>query len=211
MRRPWGTHPPKYGYIPYFLSFFWEAQDVSWPIYYPRSREALTRAGVFRESGSLSERYVAFRDTILDLSRRLETTAWGVELLLFSLSSGDRSRFEALVANELNRAGLNVERHPSFGGVQPDFVATDAVGPLIVVEARIQSPTQRGRNRFAETSRLYREVLGADAAVTVVQGLDASESSFNLLRLDDLAEWIALHLPTSKPRKESRPRTRPVE
>ena len=97
-----GRYPPKAGYTPYLLSFFWEARDSSWPIYYPRSRRALVRHGLFREEGPLARRYVSYRREILGLRDTLDTTTWGIEVLLFQLTADEESLSEqdrvALVA-----------------------------------------------------------------------------------------------------------------
>ena len=67
-----GGSAPGLGYIPYFLSFFWEAQDLErWPIYYPASRATLIRHGLFSDKGPLSERYLQFRDRMTQLHTEL--------------------------------------------------------------------------------------------------------------------------------------------
>jgi hypothetical protein len=81
-----GRFPPKPGYVPYFLSFCWEAKDRDWPIYYPNSRRALVRHGLFRETGPFSQRYLAFRREILSLRETLDADTWGVEALLYGIA-----------------------------------------------------------------------------------------------------------------------------
>jgi hypothetical protein len=205
-----GAYPPKAGYAPYFLSFFWEAQDRTWPIYYPRSRSALVRAGLFREAGPLSQRYVTYRREILSLTEQLGTDPWGVEVFLFELERQHQGKhaativteiqdhieaerpeaFEESVATVLAESGLHVERRPSFGGAQPDFVVIDPTGRTIVVETRTFAPIGTNRHRASEQSRLYREALGADAAFIVLQGLESSEPATGLVRLSDLLSLI---------------------
>lgn len=81
-----GTAVPAYGYAPYFLSFFWEAEDRNgWPIYYPNSRATLAAHGLFTETGPLPDRYLRFREAIFLLREELGTNTWGVEVLLWSL------------------------------------------------------------------------------------------------------------------------------
>jgi 5-methylcytosine-specific restriction enzyme B len=74
------------GYGPFFVSFFWEAQDRDqWPIYFPASRGALGREGLFVDEGPFADRYIAFRTTIFTLRDQLETDTWGVEAFLWHL------------------------------------------------------------------------------------------------------------------------------
>lgn len=85
-----GAPRPSLGSIPYFLSFFWEAQDrVQWPIYYPRSRDELTKQGLFVDKGELVERYLTLREQVFRLREELATDTWGVEAFLWHLG-GER-------------------------------------------------------------------------------------------------------------------------
>jgi hypothetical protein len=84
-----GVALPGHGYAPYLLSFFWEAEDrEEWPIYYPRSRATLAAHGLFKEAGSLADRYLSYRAQVLQLREELGTDTWGVESLLWHLRDG---------------------------------------------------------------------------------------------------------------------------
>ena len=49
-------------FAPFFLSFFWEAQDRdNWPMYHPASREGLERFGLLTIPSDTSDAYIAFR------------------------------------------------------------------------------------------------------------------------------------------------------
>jgi hypothetical protein len=87
-----GVAVPSPGFTPYFLSFFWEAEDRNaWPIYYPNSRTTLAAHGLFTETGALAERYLHFRDQIIRLREELGTDTWGIESLLWHLKvDGDK-------------------------------------------------------------------------------------------------------------------------
>ncbi len=49
-------------FAPFFLSFFWEAQDrEQWPMFHPASREGLERLGLVSLPDDVSDAYLAFR------------------------------------------------------------------------------------------------------------------------------------------------------
>jgi hypothetical protein len=121
-------HRPKLGYVPYFLSFFWEARERDWPIYYPRSRLALARYGLFREIGPLAHRYLAYRLEILRLRDLLGTTTWGVEVLLYGLTAQEE-RIDS--RRPTDRAVALVERPPDELEEEFIFAETD---PQLVEE-----------------------------------------------------------------------------
>jgi MoxR-like ATPase len=86
-----GAAKPQFGYAPFFLSFFWEADArEQWPIYYPRSRQALSERGLWDESGSIADRYLRFRDVMAMLREELDTDQWGAESALYHLSAPTR-------------------------------------------------------------------------------------------------------------------------
>jgi len=83
-----GGTAPALGYVPYFLSFFWEAQDIDrWPIYYPASRNTLIRYGLFSDKGPLPERYLQFRDRMDQLRTDFGGDTWDIETFLWTLNS----------------------------------------------------------------------------------------------------------------------------
>lgn len=81
------TSRPSLGFAPYFLSFFWEAEDRdAWPVYYAKSRDVLARHGPFLDSGPLADRYLRYREQLLLLGQELNGDTWGVEELLWHLA-----------------------------------------------------------------------------------------------------------------------------
>lgn len=86
-----GAARPQFGYMPFFLSFFWEAAErETWPIYYPMTRKVLAERGLWEESGSMADRYLRFRDAMARLREELDTDQWGAESVLFHMSSSVR-------------------------------------------------------------------------------------------------------------------------
>lgn len=86
-----GAAKPRFGYVPFFLSFFWEAAErETWPIYYPMTRKVLAERGLWEESGSMADRYLRFRDVMARLREELVTDQWGAESVLFHMSSPAR-------------------------------------------------------------------------------------------------------------------------
>ena len=53
---------PKVGSIPFFLSYFWQIQDLkTWPVYYTNSVNTMTDLNLWQPSGDYSEDYLAFK------------------------------------------------------------------------------------------------------------------------------------------------------
>lgn len=130
--RSTGVSPPSLGYAPYFLSFFWEAEDRdAWPIYYPNSRDTLAKHGLFRDTGPLAERYLAYRAQIFRLRDELDTDSWGVEALLWHLKQAEGPQPEP----EGDGAGPApddlYESFRSQGLIFPDEVVTSLVLSLL--------------------------------------------------------------------------------
>jgi hypothetical protein len=122
---------PSPGYTPYFLSFFWEAQDKdAWPIYYPNSRDALAKHGLFQDKGPLADRYLAYREQIFSLRDELGADTWDVESLLWYLNreideDGDSGDGTGPQPDDL------YESYRSQGLIFPDEVVTSLVLSLL--------------------------------------------------------------------------------
>lgn len=123
---------PSLGYAPYFLSFFWEAEDRdAWPIYYPNSRDTLATHGLFRDSGPLAERYLAYREQIFRLREELNADTWGVEALLWYLKQGDSRETEPSGDGAGPQPDDLYESYRSQGLIFPDEVVTSLVLSLL--------------------------------------------------------------------------------
>jgi hypothetical protein len=74
-------------FAPFFLSFFWEAQDRSqWPMFHPASREGLDRLGRVEFPSDVSAAYIAFREAMLKAVRDVEAVdVWDLEQFFWSL------------------------------------------------------------------------------------------------------------------------------
>ncbi len=71
-------------FAPFFLSFFWEAQDRDqWPMFHPASREGLQHFGLLEIPDDVSDAYVAFRHAMLDACATVEADVWDLEQFLF--------------------------------------------------------------------------------------------------------------------------------
>jgi len=71
-------------FAPFFLSFFWEAQDrENWPIYHPASRDGLERFGLLTLPADPSEAYVAFRAAVRKARQIVSADAWDLEQFLW--------------------------------------------------------------------------------------------------------------------------------
>jgi hypothetical protein len=179
-----GRFPPKAGYIPYFLSFFWEAKDRDWPIYYPNSRRALVQHGLFRETGPFSQRYALFRKEVLHLRAILQTSTWGVEALLYSIA----------VEDEAPRRGA--ESIPAPRLVVPVEVAEQEVEELSALSDKqslelvlneLAATNDRVSLARAEQTASWRDVHGYLEAISL--GLDTDAVS--LPRFIEVVVYIA--------------------
>lgn len=71
-------------FAPFFLSFFWEAQDrENWPMYHPASRDGLERFGLLTIPADPSEAYVAFRAAVRTACQIVSADAWDLEQFLW--------------------------------------------------------------------------------------------------------------------------------
>ncbi|MGH9324958.1 MAG: hypothetical protein ACRD3V_34390, partial [Vicinamibacteria bacterium] len=123
---------PSLGYAPYFLSFFWEAEDRdAWPIYYPNSRDTLAKHGLFRDSGPLADRYLAYREQIFRLREELGADTWGVEALLWYLKQGEVREAEPVSDGAGPQPDDLYESYRSQGLIFPDEVVTSLVLSLL--------------------------------------------------------------------------------
>lgn len=128
---------PSLGYTPYFLSFFWEAEDRdNWPIYYPNSRDTLAKHGLFRDSGPLADRYLTYREQVFRLREELGADTWSVEALLWYLKQSEAREVEQ-PAGDGASTGTGpqpddlYESYRSQGLIFPDEIVTSLVLSLL--------------------------------------------------------------------------------
>lgn len=77
-----------------------------------------------------------------------------------------------------------------FSGVDPDFLIRLPDDRSVIVEAKEWRPTPENEARAIEQARLYRDLLGAHAALFVLPGLQRSETELGLVREEDLADVV---------------------
>jgi hypothetical protein len=71
-------------FAPFFLSFFWEAQDrEQWPMFHPASREGLDRLGLASLPEDVSEAYLAFRHAMQQACGTVGADVWDLEQFLW--------------------------------------------------------------------------------------------------------------------------------
>ena len=127
-----GVTRPSLGYVPYFLSFFWEAEDRdAWPIYYPNSRDTLAKHGLFSDSGPLADRYLRYRDQIFWLRQELDADTWDVEGLLWHLKQAEAASDEQASEAPESQPGDLYESFRSEGLIVPDEVVSSLVLSLL--------------------------------------------------------------------------------
>jgi 5-methylcytosine-specific restriction enzyme B len=178
------------GYVPFFVSFFWEAQDrTQWPIYFPASRESLAREGLFVDEGPLADRYLAFRETILTLRERFGTDTWGVEAFLWHLKNDARSRkveerTESVESPEpirVRRAWLM--RGNSIGGT--NFVPHFLEKGFIAVGWDAPTPLREGMSR-AEIAAALTDAYPEESLGTIRNWTGIDHRFVNLVEPGDL-------------------------
>lgn len=165
---------PKPGYVPYFLSFFWEAKGLEWPIYYPRSRRALVLHGLFRETGSLPRRYIAFRREILRLTSLFQTSTCGVEVFLFEITAEEEEgRTMGLV--ELTKADEFVEAELVEVVEKATDVEREATaGAVKVLLDEVAAANDRLGATRAETTSVRRDLNAYLEALSFGMDVDAA-------------------------------------
>jgi hypothetical protein len=98
--------------------------------------------------------------------------------------------FTRLVAQKLREAGFQFEAKVAIGGVRLDFVIHAPDGREIAVEAKAWEQSRGFRNRAIHQARSFKEILGADEAFVVVQGLERSRVSEGVVTLDRLVSAL---------------------
>ena len=74
------------GFVPFFLSFFWEAQDRhQWPMFHPASRDGMAQLGLLRLPDDVTDAYVVFRQAMREACAELEVDLWDLEEFFWSL------------------------------------------------------------------------------------------------------------------------------
>ncbi len=70
--------------MPFFLSFFWEAQDRDrWPMFHPASREGLQSFGLLAMPDDVSDAYLAFREAMGEACQEVGADHWDMEQFLW--------------------------------------------------------------------------------------------------------------------------------
>ena len=98
--------------------------------------------------------------------------------------------FTRLVAEKLRKAGFQFEAEVAIGGIRLDFVVHAPDGREIVVETKAWEQSRGFRKRAVHQARRYKEILGADEAFVVVQGLERSRASEGVVTLDRLTSAL---------------------
>jgi 5-methylcytosine-specific restriction enzyme B len=84
-----GARRPDVGRVNAFVSMFWEFHDrEKWPALHPNSRNLLAQQGLLDPDLPQPELYLAYRERMQELKRRLGTGTWNVEHLLWDLGNG---------------------------------------------------------------------------------------------------------------------------
>ena len=191
-----GVRQPSLGYAPYFLSFFWEAQDrEAWPIYYPASRDTLARHGLFVDEGPLVERYLKFREQTLLLRHELGADTWGVEALLWQLeqenkddSDGDTRKRPGPEEAEGDAAGTAprrawLMRGNNIGG--ENYVPYFLADGFIAVGWDAPTPLSEGMTRAAIAEAL-RDAYPEESSGTIRNWVGIDHRFVNLVAPGDL-------------------------
>lgn len=173
------TAVPAYGYAPYFLSFFWEAEDRDgWPIYYPNSRATLAAHGLFVETGELDDRYLRFRDAIFRLREELGAGTWGVESLLWHLNVQAKAKASKTVPkHDVVQADDLYENYRGQGLMFPDEVVSSlALSLLAKPFVLLSGISGTGKTQIATGLAEYldRRAGGGSVEVVAPEGDDAN-------------------------------------
>jgi hypothetical protein len=119
--------------------------------------------------------------------------------------------FTRSVAEKLQEAGFQFEAKVAIGGVRLDFVVQAPDGREIVVEAKAWEQSRGFRNRAIHQARSFKEILGADEAFVVVQGLERSRVSEGVVTLDRLVSALQEELDKREGPKKARAAIRAPE
>ena len=109
------------------------------------------------------------------------------------------------ITNDLRQAGIPFYRGVAIGGVRPDFIVFAPDGRRFVIEVKTWKKSPGFRNRAAHQADLFKEVVGADLAFLVVDGLERSRVPLGVVTPDKLIpalkKELAKKLPPTKKRK----------
>lgn len=110
-------------------------------------------------------------------------------------------KFEQQIASMLSKAGLDFEREPSIGGLQPDFLVRGPKGEAVVVEAKRWDPRDGNTARALEQVEHYRDVSGVDQAFVVLPELKKNFQSKGVVDPKTLLDSLGAYFGTSHGRK----------
>jgi len=95
-----------------------------------------------------------------------------------------------LVAAKLRRAGIPFERDASIGGVRVDFLIRTTDRRKLIIEVKAWSKHQGFRNRAVHQARLYKNEIGADHALVLVDSLERTSAPEGVVNLETLIPAI---------------------
>lgn len=113
------------------------------------------------------------------------------------------------VAERLDKAGFSFERQTPIGGVRPDFLVHGPQGQVIILEVKRWTKRPGFTGHAAEQVRLYKEKIGADAALIVLDNLQRSNPAEGVVTLDRMVD--ALSSLVGKPPEKKRPEKKRVK
>lgn len=165
-----GRTRPQVGRINFFLSFFWEAQErEAWPIYFPNSRDVLSREGALDLVGSSADKYVAYRRVMLELAERVGTT-WKAEALLWQIGRHEEEPPAPVAAALPDEAESNLyAAYRGYGLIFPDEVITSLVLSLLTKRFLILSGISgTGKTKLAQVLAEHLEALMSETETVPV-------------------------------------------
>ena len=88
---------------------------------------------------------------------------------------------------------------PAIGGLRPDFMIIAPDGTKIVVEAKAWQKHPGYLKRAINQAKMYKEAIGADHALVVVEDLERSRISEGVVTVDRLVDALNLLLEGESP------------
>ncbi|MFC6765527.1 AAA family ATPase [Natrinema soli] len=121
---------PQAGFIPAFVSFFWQAQAPDTvPVYYESSREGYKELGVWKPRGDLGERYAAFWETTIEIRELIERqrdedpSLWAVEYTILRYRNRSKRPDDTRGTTEGEQGGIGEESNQRELETYADFEA----------------------------------------------------------------------------------------
>ncbi|MHC1753650.1 restriction endonuclease FokI C-terminal domain-containing protein [Humidesulfovibrio sp.] len=130
---------PKIGSIPFFLSYFWQIQDLNkWPVYYTNSVNTMADMNLWQPGEDAAENYVAFKLMHEELGKLL-TKASGREFGFYEVEHVFWFKGGNPLGGErpLNTATPKAEHEPKHEGSAPERLPESYVPPIIAILPRM--------------------------------------------------------------------------